>query len=35
MTAIDNNSLIVGTDENKLLLLDKRMSIASFTIPTA
>ena len=32
MTAIDNNSLIVGTDENKFLLIDKRVSIPSITI---
>ncbi len=34
MTAIDNNTFVCGTDENKLSLVDKRMSIISLTIPT-
>ena len=35
MTPIDNNTLVCGTEENKLHLIDKRMSIVSLTIPTS
>lgn len=34
MTAIDNNTLVCATEENKLVLIDKRMSVISLTIPT-
>jgi hypothetical protein len=34
MTAVDNNTLVCGTDDNKLLLIDKRMSLISLTIST-
>ncbi len=34
MTSIDTNTFVCGTDENKLLLIDKRTSSISMTIPT-
>ena len=34
MTALDTNTFVAGTDENKMLLIDKRMSLVSLTIPT-
>lgn len=34
MTGLDTNTFVAGTDENKMLLIDKRMSLVSLTIPT-
>jgi hypothetical protein len=34
MTAVDHNTFVGGTDENKLFLVDKRMSLVTLTIPT-
>lgn len=34
MTAMDVNTFICATDENKMLLIDKRMNLISLTIPT-